>query len=441
MPAERPGDMNRNLRFETMKTHLLAGAVAVLMATTAFGAQAEEWVDYVSLAYDGGNTAHVTLGITNGATTANTAVVGPSSNSMTLQMDGHVKCVKNRHTNFIGSYIYFGAAYVFVDQVVDTNTLYSKSFNPSSSEWEGLSKGWITEGDGDKNFVVPLNQVKAGAPLVRFDPVEEFNKKMQAHINNGGSKLEFMQNDQSFSVQKVISMSGACQKNKSGEFPTGQVKVAQASVNIVIKYEGSPNLKGDINPIIAQAQPKGGFQAGYNPLTLTSGELTAFVPNYVGTCPADPKFRVKLKGGGEGQVLIRILAGNATVHQSVALDFANGELIYDFTDHLSYFGPASLNNKIQHLFKLVVATKDKSQGAFRANSYKEKDQLTWSHTCIPKLSVGIGGQGGIQAGGGAPNQTPGLKLKVQPINPDPDPAQLLKVVPQQSKPQRAQPAN
>lgn len=421
-----------------MKSYLLAGAMAALMTTTAFGAQAGE-VDYVSLAYDGGITTHVTLGITNGGTTANTAVVGPLSNSMTLEMDGHVKCDKDRHVDFVGSSIYFGAAYVFVDAVVDTNTLYSKNFNPSHSEWTGLIGGWVTEGDGDKNFVVPLNQVKVGAPLVRFDPVEEFNKKMQAHINNGGSKLVFLQNDQSFFVQKAISMSGACQRIKSGEFPTAQVKVAQTSVNIVVRYNGNPDLKGDVNPIIAQAQPQGGFQAGYNPLTLTSGEITAFIPNYVGTCPADPKFRVKLKGGGEGQVMIRILAGNSTVHQSVALDFENGELIYDFTDHLSYFGPASLNNKIQHLFKLKVTTKDKSKPAFRLGGYKQLDDLSWSHTCIPKLSVGTGGMGGIQAGGAVPNQAPARKLKVQPITPEPAP--LLKVAPQQTKPQRAAPAN
>lgn len=421
-----------------MKSHLLAGAVAALMTASAFGAQAGE-VDTVSLAYDGGITTHVNLGITNGGTTANTAVVGPLGNSMTLEMDGHVKCDKDRHVNFIGSSIYFGAAYVFVDAVVDTNTLYSTNFNPSNSTWHGLVTGWITEGDGNKNFVVPLNQVKMGAPLLRFDPAEEFNKAMQAHINNGGSKLVFLQNDQSISVQRVISMSGACQRIKSGEFPTGQVKVAQTAVNISVRYTGNPNLKGDVNPIIAQAQPQGGFQAGYNPLTLTSGELTAFVPNYVGTCPADPKFRVKLKGGGEGQVLIRILAGASTVHQSVALDFANGELIYDFTDHLSYFGPASLNNKIQHSFKLMVSTKDKSKPAFRAGGYKQHDQLSWSHTCIPKLSVGTGSMGGIQAGGAAQGQTPARTLKVQPINPDPAP--LLKVAPQQPKPQRAAPAN
>ena len=106
-----------------MKSYQLAGAVAALMATTAFGAQADELVDYVALAYDGGITTHVTLGITNGATTANTAVVGPLGNSMTLTMDGHVKCGKNRHVDFIGSNIYFGAAFVFVDAVMDTNTL------------------------------------------------------------------------------------------------------------------------------------------------------------------------------------------------------------------------------------------------------------------------------------------------------------------------------
>ena len=422
-----------------MKTHLLAGAVAALMATTAFGDQATAGqVDSVSLAYDGGIAIHLTMGITNGGTTANTAVVGPLGNSISLNMNGHVKCDKDKSVYYLGSNMYFGSAFVFVDMVSDTNTLYSASYNPSNSTWAGALSGWITESGDSEDFVVPLNQIKAGPPLLRLDSAEEFNKAMQAHINNGGTKLSFMQSDRTFYAQRVVSMSGSC-KDSKGNYQ-GQVKVATTQVNIGIKYIGNPNLKGDVSAIIAQAQPQGGYQAGYNPLKLTTGELTAFVPNYVGTCPAEVKFRVKLTGGGEGKVLIRIMTGASTVHQSSALDFANGELIYDFTDHLGYFGKASLNNKIQHWFKLRVATKDKEKEHFRAGSYKEHDQLSWSHTCIPKLSVGIGSQGGIQAGGNQ-QQAPSTRLKVNPVSPNPDPALLLKVVPKEAKPARALPAD
>lgn len=96
-----------------MKSHLLAGALAALITTTAFGAQAAKLTDYVSLAYDGGVAPLVTLGITNGATTVNTAVVGPLANSMTLKMDGHVKCVKDKSVDFQSSKIFFGAGFAF----------------------------------------------------------------------------------------------------------------------------------------------------------------------------------------------------------------------------------------------------------------------------------------------------------------------------------------
>lgn len=436
-----------------MNTKIFAGALAALMTTTALGAHAAGEVEYATVKYDGGITTHVTLGITNGANTPNTAVVGPLSNTMTLEMDGRVKCDQDKDVNFVGSEIMFGAASVANHAVVKTNVLYFHDFEPAIIEWAGqFNGGWITEAGGDQDFVVPLNAVKAGNPLVRFDPVEEFNKKMQAFINNGGTKFDFMTNDQSFSVPKTISMFGACQKTKSGQFPTGDVKVGQFTVNIRVKYNGNPNLKGDVNPIIAQAQPQGGFQAGYNPLKITEGEIIAFVPNYVGPCPADPKFRVTLKGGGEGQVRIRILAGNSTEHESPVLDFENGELIYDFTSHLNYFGQASLNNKISRGFKLEVATKDKSKPAFRAGGFKRYDEVSWSSTCTPKLAVGTGGQGGIQAGGGAQQNpssgqilqkqpvkpTPGFQ--VRPVNPDPTPVPPLRLAPQQTdpRPQRAQ---
>lgn len=419
-----------------MKPHALIGVLAALTVGAASTAHAGNEVESVSLAYNGGITVHVNLGITNGATTANTAVVGPLNNSMSLAMTGHVKCERDKNVAFTGSNIYFGSAYVFVDQVVTTNVVYTASFNPSFTTWGGTFKGWTTEAGDNQPFVVPLNAIKNGPPLVRFDPVEEFNKRMQTHINNGGTKLDFLQHDHLFQVQRAVSMVGTCHRTKGQ--PSAEAQVAQTTVNLNVKYTGNPNLS-NINPQISQALPQnGGFKAGYNPLALSGGELIAFQPNYVGKCPAEPKFRVKMTGGGTGEVKVRINQGGTTIHNSPAIAFANGEAIYEFTFPVPYEGKNSLNKKVSHDFRLYAKAKDEKEDYFPSH-WQYYDQLTWNHTCTPTLNVIMGGQGGIKAKDeeGASQ----MQLKVQPVNPDPTPTPTLKVAPQQTKPRRALPTD
>jgi hypothetical protein len=171
---------------------------------------------------------------------------------------------------------------------------------------------------------------------------------------------------------------------------------------------------------VAVGQQKGGIQMGYNPLKIVSGEILPYAPTYVGTCPADLKFRVRLKVGGKGGVKYRINEGGSTVFQSPSLDFdGGGEFTHDFTFAVPFEGKQSLGQMKQRTFTLHALGKDEKEVVWPVH-YQNYGNKGWQYKCIPQVSVGVGGVGPGGAnlaptpapGGGAPSaNVGGARLK------------------------------
>jgi hypothetical protein len=247
---------------------------------------------------------------------------------------------------------------------------------------------------------VALNALKdATKPDYQLDPLAEFNKAKEQFVSQGGTELDYLRQNRTIEVQRKLTTMGACWKGFSGK----ALGTVHTPVTIRIKYQGNPNLT---NVKVAVGQQQGGIQVGYNPLKIVSGEILPYAPTYVGACPADLKFRVRLKVGGKGGVKYRINEGGSTVYQSPGLDFdGGGEFTHDFTFAVPFEGKHTLGQMKQRTFTLHALGKDEQEVVWPV-SYQPYGSKSWSYKCMPQVNVGVGGVG---PGGAnlAPNQAPG----------------------------------
>lgn len=357
--------------------------------------------------------------------------VQPVTKHLTIPVTSIVKCAKSSF-GYAFSKIGFGA---FNPTFLDANIVQQQS-NPHAGFTEWSKTRWITEAPATHLYTVMLDSLKNPAkPGIELDVMKEFNAALDAFIQQGGTKLDFLKANRTIEVNRNVSVLGACWKTISAKGFATYTK----PIKFRIKYQGNPQLFA----VNAQLGPMahGGIQAGEQPMKITTGRLQPFSPNYSGTCPAGLKFRVGLSGVGNGAVIYRITENSVTVYESPSLPFKNGKLQNNFTTNIAYQGQLTLNKKIAHAYKLHVKFKDEKVAQWPGN-FQLFDQQAWTHTCTPTVSVGLGGAPGgnnqiAPAGSGAsvpqiqapvntpPKPVPGLTPAQQTPSPAMQPARQL----------------
>jgi hypothetical protein len=373
----------------------LALVAGLLAATSAHANKImQDGVDDVSLTLQS-NTVEVAIKDFSGGNSLAGVDIKPVTTHLTFPLQSRVSCAKDSG-GYSHMQVGFGA---FNPTFLDALVVHSE-MNPEAgfTEWSGNQK--ISEAPGTYQYQVALNALKdAAKPDYQLDPLAEFNKAKEQFVSQGGTEIDYLRQNRTIEVQRKLTTMGACWKGFSGK----ALGTVHTPVTIRIKYQGNPNLT---NVKVAVGQQQGGIQVGYNPLKIVSGEILPYAPTYVGACPADLKFRVRLKVGGKGGVKYRINEGGSTVYQSPGLDFdGGGEFTHDFTFAVPFEGKHTLGQMKQRTFTLHALGKDEQEVVWPV-SYQPYGSKSWSYKCMPQVNVGVGGVG---PGGAnlAPNQAPG----------------------------------
>ena len=357
--------------------------VAGMLAATSVHANKimQDGVDDVSLTLQS-STVEVLLKDFSGGNSLAGVDIKPVTTHLNFPLQSRVKCAKNS-----GGYSHMDVGFgAFNPTFLDTLVLHSE-MNPSAgyTEWSGNKA--ISQAPGTHHYQVALGALKnPGLPDYQLDPVAELNKAMEQFVSQGGTQVDFLRQDRTLEVQRKLTAMGTCWKGFSGK----ALGTVHTPVTIRIKYQGNPNLT---NVKVAVGQQQGGIQVGYNPLKIVSGEIQPYAPTYVGACPADLKFRVRLKVGGKGGLKYRINEGGSTVYQSPGLDFAGGgEFTHDFTFTVPFEGKQSLGQMKQRTFTLHALGKDAEEAVWPVH-YQKYGNKSWNYKCTPQVSVGVGGVG------------------------------------------------
>lgn len=408
---------------------VLALGLGIVGATPARAAEAYgDYVERIDLSQGGGINVHILLKNTSANKHVDAVKVAPASGTMEIPLDGHVKCEKDKDTNYDNAKAYFGTVSLFVDEINPVNVLYEASFNPSNTTWNGVGNGkWVTEAGDGVPFTVPLAQIKQGHPALRLDPVAEMEKKLQTHLNQGKSKAEFYQKDQFVEVERPITLAGWCRKTISFSQAVSKAGYKTIMAKLTIRYEGDPAVT-DAPKLNAQMQ--GNMPNAINqdlPMQLVEATFQPNMPHYIGKCmpDQDPKIRVNYKGSGKGTIRFMVEDNSSPVYstQDIPFDSANGPAFFDFNYPLKAKLESrpqwqEVNKTVTHPLSIRAKIRDENSDAW--GEWKDYGAAEWKHRCSPQVTVQMGG-GGNKAGG-YQSQEDANKPTVKPILGTKDPA-------------------
>ncbi|GAB4352504.1 MAG: hypothetical protein Kow00114_01230 [Kiloniellaceae bacterium] len=385
------------------------GASALALCLTALAAfavpavagQTSDHVYSIDLSRDGIDGI-VTLQNVSANKHVNAVKIEPTKPSFSLSMAGWVSCEKPPYG--YGAYLdeaktklYFGRLGLANNQVVEQGVLHSVQYKPRFAYWKPKNSSNFSEKttvDGNaSDFVVPLATVKNGPADLRFDPVALFNAKLQQHVNGGGDAVEFLRKDQSFSVERPVSLGAHCYFSRAGKLKGTGGAWETVMVTLTVQYKGDPAIND--TPVL-NAQIAGGtknqLQAGPSPLKITSMQFQPNMPHHVGACPATTKIRVNYMGQGKGEIRIRINDGGKTIHdsQKIAFDSQSGKQFYDFEIETPKASKFDLNKTVAHSLTVYVRGKDENEQLWPA-TYQPMDNATWKHRCTPQVNPALGG--------------------------------------------------
>jgi len=337
------------------------------------------------------------------------------TNQIAIPAHGMVKCSKGN--NFNAAKIGFG---VFNPTFYDSNVVTKADFPLTAYEWVGGD--WLGEAmDPNYAYTIPVASLKNPAKEnYQVDPLAEVAKMLEAHLDNGGSELSFYRNNHQVVLDRSVSVHAACWTGVS----TNARATKHVPLSVKIVYEGDEDLANFKLNAVIQNSPQQGFQAGFSPFKVIEGDLIAYTPNYIGTCPRDLKFRASILVQGEGRIRYRITEGPDVHYMSEVIEIEKneGDFGEDFVYELEWEGLESLQKADRH-FRLQIAGKADDEGG-NPTFFNQYASLDWSHTCMPKLNVGVGGMtpGGpmIQNGNQQAQQAQQApKVGYQPSQPTP----------------------
>lgn len=411
--------------------------------------QTSDYLSSISLSIEQGiNTHLVEVHNVSGNNNVNTMNLQPIETELSFNLNGHVSCVADNDIMYDSSKAYFGPVSLFIDTITDTQALYQSTYHPQFTDGKGNKR--FTEAGNFDPFVVPLAQIKQGHPAIRFDPVEELNKKLQQHINQGGTKLDFYQQDHFVNVQRTVSMAGWCRLEGSN---TKKAGFASTVVELTVKYEGDPNLKEMpvLNAQLANNLPN---QVANNfEVDLANVTFQPNMPHHYGKClpDADPQIQLNLmfankqNSKGPGTINLRVVPNNNT-YQYLGNYFYRSTQIDPKTDNAitmtfpliamlsqqQYANMAVSDNKVWN-HNMKIQARYKPYGKV-FGEWHDFDTGTFKHRCEPQVQFNSpAGLGGYQQNGQASPVGPDARQvkpievtpkldKIQPLSPvDPKP--------------------
>ncbi|WP_419902643.1 hypothetical protein [Kiloniella sp.] len=346
--------------------------------------------------------------------------------SIKIQANGFVQCGNDKQIDFKEAKIYFGPLSMFVEDINDNAALYKSNYNVSNKTRIGLGK-WVTEGtNGDETFTVPLNQIKNGHPALRVDALEEINKKLQVHLQGGGTKADFYKKNQEIVLQRPVSVAGWCSKYVSPGFTPSKAGFETQNFTIQVKYEGDPDITD--KPIL-NAQLGGNLPNQLNqnlPLQLSKADFQPNMPHHIGKCLPDsnPKIRVNYSGTGKGSIRFKIgeEEGNFVIFTSNQTSYNSADQMNRFLD----FNYPLIEKMDQDQFKwwktinktynhsLTIKAQIKDQNSDNYGAWKDYGTAIFKHRCTPQVNIitspGLGGYQG-QEDTNKPTMKPVLGMK------------------------------
>ncbi|MGD2118140.1 MAG: hypothetical protein PVG66_07265 [Chromatiales bacterium] len=439
-----------------IKTLALGASILAIGMSTAQAAMSgnSDYVKDVDLTFQG-TPGYIDVKNTSGSKMLKDLKLAVIDSTLDIHYQGFVQCENDKDITFGDAEIYFGSISLQNGLINDTATLAQSDANPSAKFKISAFK-WITESGGPEVFKIPVNQLKNGHPALRVDVLEELNKKLQSHLNNGGKEIDFYKKDQYITLKRPVSLVGWCKKgNKTLAGFEGH------NYDVKIKYKGDPSLidAPKLNAQVINNMPNQIQQNPNLPFQLNNIEFDPGNQNYVGKClpNQNPKIRMnfKIAGGKQGLVDLRVKAvsnqyaayGNYFETTGIVKNPKNGGGHLDFSFPLKemlsqnkYAFMMQLNNKTYNHNMRIEARFKNFDGSNQWSQWQDYDQAVFKHRCTPQVAVPMGGAGGkmgFDNGGTIPKLN-----KVQPnTSPKPPRGPLGKVAPIEAtpvKPKRAQ---
>ncbi len=378
--------------------------VSVIASNTVFAASTgnSAYVQNVDLTFPG-YAAVINVENTSANKLASNVNLQVQESSIDIEANGFVQCADDKEVIFSHSKIYFGPLGMSADNINEGSSLYKSDFSVSAKYRIGFGK-WVTESpgaDAHQVFTVPLNQIKNGHPAVRVDALEELNKKLQSHLQGGGTKADFYRNDQQVVLQRPVSVAGWCKKSVNFGQYTHKAGFETQNFTIQVKYKGDPAVY-DLNAQVGQL----GNNPQYNnnqSLLLNQATFQPNMPHHIGKCTEgtpDPKIRVNYKGAGKGTVRFKIgvknSEGNFVLPQVYLGSYDSANQInrhFDFDyplidkmyNHHQFKWWATINKTYEHAMTIEAQVKNQNSDSY--GPWTEFGSATFKHRCTPQVTV------------------------------------------------------
>ncbi len=414
----------KQIILKTLQFGLMASSVFAPTAALSAGSDYSEYVSKITLERQGIQIDVVLENISNNKH-INFANIQPKTSSFDVDFRGVVICQKNKRVDYITSKVYLGNVSLFVDTINEQGAHLLGDYKPSFEEWSGTK--WFGEAGNFDPVTFNINQLKNLSQDIRIDPLAEFNKKLNAHINGGKSKLDFLQNEQFFSINRPITLASACRKYLEPGNHQRKWGYKTINVNFSFRYAGDPEIHN-------KAQVKAGLIGGQSeinqnlPLKLNEAKFQPNMPHHIGKCApdTDPVIRVNYKGNGKGKIRFMVEDNGSPV-------FSTNEISYDskqqLNQHLDFEYPLiaklaqradwrQINKTINHPLQVKAKVKDVNANSW--SDWEDFGSATWRHRCTPQLAI-PSANNGQKAFDQSPQSTDLGKIRKQ-VTPTPKPA-------------------
>lgn len=263
---------------------------------------------------DGGLAINLELQNNESSPFVSDAKIQPIGTSLHLRAGNKVKCDHNigdgitqDDGDFSHAFVFWGTVHLDGNSIIPTEAPWATEAEGVNGMTWDINHGW-QDNPSDPWFGntaplprvpaiidlnIPLAKIKDGSASIRFRPVEVFLQLVDKHVQEGGQRLNFLQQDHTFTVIHPMSLSGFCENYETGGSGGGY---DTRNMPITVKYHGDPDLMAD--PVSEVEQP----DDLQHPFQVTAASVTTqfWDENYEGQCPTDLDFSVSIEAVGQG---------------------------------------------------------------------------------------------------------------------------------------------
>lgn len=141
------------------------------------------------------------------------------------------------------------------------------------SKYKSKGHKKISTGNAPYTFKIPVSKMTKAGVETSIDPVIAFNTAMQKYMNQGGTKLDFLKNDQLIILPAYLSLRAECWSSY------GHYAYDVKPVSVVLSYKGDKTLK------YTTTVQTGDNNAVKLPLYVTDASIHVMPGQTIGQCP------------------------------------------------------------------------------------------------------------------------------------------------------------